>query len=71
MDALELSSELKSSDQTDLSGETSIISFRVAQNGKQYKLSCRINVTEKKSPFSEFTIGSQNYASYFKMGRNC
>lgn len=65
MDALELSSELKPSDQIDLSGETSTISFRVTQNGKQYKLSCKIKVAEKKSPFSEFTIGSQNYASYF------
>ena len=53
LNALELSStSLMPFDETDLAGASSTISFRVTQNGKQYKLSCKIKVAEKKSPFS-------------------
>lgn len=67
LNALELSSTLMPMpfDETDLAGASSTISFRVTQNGKQYKLSCKIKVAEKKSPFSKLTVGSKNYASYF------
>lgn len=48
-----------------LTGISSTISFKVTQGGKTYKLSCKIKVAGKKSPFSEFKIGSKNVAKYF------
>lgn len=59
LNALELSSTLMPMpfDETDLVRASSSISFRVTQNGKQYKLSCKIKVAEKKSPFSKLTVG--------------
>lgn len=65
MDALELSMANPSQRKKNLVGAASIISFRVTQNGKTYKLSCRINIAERKSPFTKFTVGSEDYAQYF------
>ena len=50
MNALELSAA-NPSQRHSLVGVASTISFRVTQNGKTYKLSCRIKVSERKSPF--------------------
>lgn len=65
MNALELSRANPSQRQKNLVGAASTISFRVTQNGKTYKLSCRIKVAERKSPFAKFTVGSEDYAQYF------
>lgn len=65
MNALELSMANPSQCQKNLVGAASTISFRVTQNGKTYKLSCRINIAERKSPFAKFTVGSEDYAQYF------
>lgn len=64
MNALELSAA-NPSQRHSLVGVASTISFRVTQNGKTYKLSCRIKVSERKSPFAKFTVGSEDYAQYF------
>lgn len=64
MNALELSAANPSQPQN-LVGASSTISFRVTQNGKTYKLSCKIKVAERKSPFAKFTVGSEDYAQYF------
>ena len=64
MNALELSAA-NPSQRKSLVGAASTISFRVTQNGKTYKLSCRIKVAERKSPFVKFSVGSEDYAQYF------
>lgn len=48
-----------------LTGVSSTISFKVTQGSKTYKLSCKVKVAEKKSPFSEFKVGSKDIAHYF------
>lgn len=65
MNALELSRANPSQRQKNLVGAASTISCRVTQNGKTYKLSCRIKVAERKSPFAKFSVGSEDYAQYF------
>lgn len=48
----------------DLLGMTSLISFKVTQNGKTYDLSCKINIEKQESVVSNFKIGSQNLTKY-------
>ena len=48
----------------DLLGTTSLISFKVNQNGKTYDLSCKINIEKQESVVSSFKIGSQNLTKY-------
>ena len=50
---------------TNLLGASSTISFKVIQNKKTYKLSCKINVKKNGSPFSVFKVGSKEIASNF------
>lgn len=48
----------------DLLGISSLISFKVTQNGKTYDLSCKINIEKQESVVSSFKIGSQNLTKY-------
>lgn len=47
-----------------LLGISSLISFKVTQNGKSYNLSCEINIEKQESIVSSFKIGSQNITKY-------
>ena len=67
LDAIEVSGARYS---INLLGETSKISFKVVQNKKTYNLSCKITVAKSPSPFSEFKIGSKNFAKYFEGSDN-
>ena len=64
LDAIEVSGD-RNKYGVNLLGETSTISFKVIQNKKTYKLSCKIKVEKRSSPFSEFKIGAKNVAKYF------
>ena len=48
------------------SGEKAKITFTVKQNGKSYKLSCRLTFKKAPSPVKTLKIGNKNYASAFK-----
>lgn len=47
-------------------GAKSTISFTVKQNGKSYRLSCKITVKLRPTVFKTLSIGGKNYASKFK-----
>ena len=57
--------EVDGNGNVDLVGKTSIISWKVIQNGKTYELSCRVEIKKKESPFTEFKIGTEDVAYYF------
>lgn len=63
LDAIEVSGAGYS---INLLGEKSKISFKVVQNKKTYNLSCKITIAKSPSPFSEFKIGSKNFAKSFE-----
>lgn len=62
LDAIEISCADYSAN---LVGTSATISFKVIQNKKVYKLSCKIKIQKKESPFSVFKIGSKDIAKYF------
>lgn len=47
-------------------GEKSTFSFVVNQNGKSYKLSCKVTFKQHPTVFKSFKVGSKNYASAIK-----
>lgn len=44
-------------------GEKSTFSFVVKQNGKSYKLSCKVTFKQHPAVFKSFKVGSKDYAS--------
>lgn len=48
------------------SGEKTTISFVVKQDGKSYKLSCKVTFKEHPAVFKSFKIGSKDYTSAIK-----
>lgn len=63
-DAIEVTRAMNT-EGTNFVGMSSVISFKISQNGKTYKLSCKINIKQKKSPFISFKVGSQEIGQYF------
>lgn len=47
-------------------GEKSTFSFVVNQNGKSYKLSCKVTFKQHPAVFKSFKVSSKNYASAIK-----
>ena len=44
-------------------GETTKISFTVKQNGKSYRLSCKVTFKRHEAVFKTFKVGSKNFTS--------
>lgn len=49
---------------SNLLGASSVISFKVTQNGKTYDLSCKIHMEKQEPVISSFKIGLQDIAKY-------